>query len=105
MDAEAFAWDLEMSRKAIEDASGAAVTGYRAPSFSIDQRTPWAYDVLAEQGYRYSSSVAPIVHDHYGWREAPRFTFRPLPDSDLLEVPVTTAIFAGRRMAAGGGGF
>lgn len=105
MDADAFAKDLEMSRKTIEDASGVAVTGYRAPSFSIDQRTPWAYDVLAEQGYGYSSSVAPIVHDHYGWREAPRFTFRPLRDSELVEVPVTTAIFAGRRMAAGGGGF
>jgi hypothetical protein len=48
------------------------VTGYRAPSFSIDARTPWAHEVLAQAGYAYSSSVAPIVHDHYGWREAPR---------------------------------
>ncbi|MGD9472687.1 MAG: XrtA system polysaccharide deacetylase [Novosphingobium sp.] len=100
-----FAADIERARKIIEDASGFAVTGYRAPSFSIDQRTPWAYSVLAEQGYRYSSSVAPIAHDHYGWREAPRFAFRPLPWSDLLEIPVTTAEFAGRRLAAGGGGF
>ena len=61
--------------------------------------------MLAEQGFAYSSSVAPIVHDHYGWREAPRFAFRPLPWSDLIELPVTTAMFAGRRMAAGGGGF
>ncbi|MBS0473608.1 MAG: DUF3473 domain-containing protein, partial [Proteobacteria bacterium] len=53
----------------------------------------------------YSSSVAPITHDHYGWREAPRFAFKPLPWSGLVEVPVTTAHFAGRRMAAGGGGF
>ncbi|MDE8653535.1 XrtA system polysaccharide deacetylase [Novosphingobium album (ex Liu et al. 2023)] len=103
--ATAFARDLEMSRKAIEDAAGMAVTGYRAPSFSIDQRTPWAYPVLAEQGFAYSSSVAPIAHDHYGWREAPRFAFRPLPGCDLIELPVTTAMFAGRRLAAGGGGF
>ena len=61
--------------------------------------------VLAEQGYRYSSSVAPIVHDHYGWREAPRFAFRPVQDAGLIEIPVTTAEIAGRRMAAGGGGF
>lgn len=105
LDRESFARDLEMSRKTLEDATGVAVTGYRAPSFSIDARTPWAYMVLAEQGYAYSSSVAPIVHDHYGWKEAPRFAFRPLPWSDLLELPVTTAMFAGRRLAAGGGGF
>lgn len=103
--AEAFARDLEVSRKAIEDAAGVAVTGYRAPSFSIDGRTPWAFDVLSEQGYTYSSSVAPVAHDHYGWREAPRFAFRPLADADLLEIPVTTALVAGRRVAAGGGGF
>ena len=105
MDRISFAKDLEMSRKAIEDAAGVSVTGYRAPSFSIDQRTPWAYMILAEQGFAYSSSVAPIAHDHYGWREAPRFAFKPLPWSDLIEIPVTTALFAGRRLAAGGGGF
>ncbi|MEA3262040.1 MAG: XrtA system polysaccharide deacetylase [Pseudomonadota bacterium] len=102
---DAFARDIERARKVLEDASGVAITGYRAPSFSIDQRTPWAYEVLAEQGYTYSSSVAPITHDHYGWRDAPRFAFRPLPSSSLVEIPVTTALFAGKRLAAGGGGF
>lgn len=103
--AEGFRQDIARARKTIEDVSGAAVTGYRAPSFSIDARTPWAFEVLAEQGYAYSSSVAPVAHDHYGWREAPRFAFHPLPDSDLVEIPVTTAMFGGRRLAAGGGGF
>ncbi|MAC58896.1 MAG: polysaccharide deacetylase family protein [Novosphingobium sp.] len=103
--AEGFAQDIARARKAIEDASGTAVLGYRAPSFSIDARTPWAFEVLAEQGYAYSSSVAPIMHDHYGWLEAPRFAFHPLPGCDLVEIPVTTATFAGRRLAAGGGGF
>ncbi|MEO0033457.1 MAG: hypothetical protein RIS94_3215 [Pseudomonadota bacterium] len=103
--AQQFADDLARARKVLEDVTGCAVAGYRAPSFSIDARTPWAHEVLAEQGYAYSSSVAPIVHDHYGWREAPRFAFRPVAGSDLLEVPVTTAELAGRRMAAGGGGF
>ncbi len=105
MDAAAFARDLERSRKVIEDAGGVGVTGYRAPSFSIDARTPWAFEVLAEQGYAYSSSVAPVAHDHYGWRDAPRFAFHPFAGADLLEIPVTTATFAGRRLAAGGGGF
>jgi polysaccharide deacetylase family protein (PEP-CTERM system associated) len=102
---DAFAADLQQARAALEDASGAAISGYRAPSFSIDARTPWAFEVLAEQGYAYSSSVAPIRHDHYGWREAPRFAFRPLADSPLIEVPVSTAELGQRRMAAGGGGF
>lgn len=102
---EAFAADIDRARKVIEDASGQAVKGYRAPSFSIDARTLWAFEVLAEQGYAYSSSVAPIAHDHYGWREAPRFAFRPIDGAQLVEIPVTTAQFAGRRLAAGGGGF
>jgi polysaccharide deacetylase family protein (PEP-CTERM system associated) len=100
-----FAADIRKAREVIEDCAGVAVTGYRAPSFSIDRRTPWAFAELAEQGYAYSSSVAPVAHDHYGWPEAPRFAFRPLPWSGLVELPVTTAILGGRRVAAGGGGF
>ena len=102
---EAFRADLRRSRALLEDASGQRVIGYRAPSFSIDHRTPWAHAILAEEGYRYSSSVAPIRHDHYGWPESPRFAWRPVAGSDLLELPVTTAEFGGRRLAAGGGGF
>lgn len=105
MDRKEFGEDIRKARQELEDATGARVLGYRAPSFSIDQRTPWAYMELADQGYAYSSSVAPVAHDHYGWREAPRFAFKPLPWSDLIEIPVTTAEFAGKRLAAGGGGF
>ena len=105
MAADGFHADLARARAAIEDAAGVAVTGYRAPSFSIDARTPWAHQVLAAAGYRYSSSVAPVAHDHYGWRAAPRFAFRPLADSGLIELPVTVAEWRGRRMATGGGFF
>ncbi|WP_390551576.1 XrtA system polysaccharide deacetylase [Qipengyuania sp. MTN3-11] len=105
LDPREFAEDVRKTRTIIEDASGQAVTGYRAPSFSIDARTPWAHEVLAEHGYAYSSSIAPVAHDHYGWREAPRFAFRPVAETPLIEIPVTTAVFRGRRMAAGGGGF
>jgi polysaccharide deacetylase family protein (PEP-CTERM system associated) len=102
---EAFRADLRKAHQTISNASGVEPRGYRAPSFSIDARTPWAHRVLAEEGYAYSSSVAPIAHDHYGWREAPRFAHRPIPGSDLIELPVTTVELGGRRMAAGGGGF
>jgi len=100
-----FRADLEQARAAIEDAAGRALCGYRAPSFSIDARTPWAHPVLAEAGYAYSSSVAPIRHDHYGWRDSPRFAWRPVPGAELIELPVTTVDVAGLRFAAGGGGF
>ncbi len=105
MNPNEFAQNIDRSRKLLEDASGQAVTGYRAPSFSIDARTPWAHAELARAGYAYSSSVAPIKHDHYGWPEAPRFGFRPIKGQALIELPVTTARFSGRTLAAGGGGF
>ena len=105
MNRNTFAEDLAKARGILEDTGGVAITGYRAPSFSVDTRTPWAHSVLAEAGYRYSSSVAPVVHDHYGWPESPRFAWRPIPDADIIELPVTTARLAGRTLAAGGGGF
>ena len=100
-----FRADIGRAREAIEQAAGQRVSGYRAPSFSVDQRTPWAHRVLADEGYAYSSSVAPIRHDHYGWRDSPRFAWRPVAGSALIELPVTTVELAGRRFAAGGGGF
>lgn len=105
MTADQFRADLVRARQTLEQAGGVAVTGYRAPSFSIDARTPWAHAVLAEAGYAYSSSVAPVAHDHYGWRASPRFAWRPLDDSPLIELPVTVAELAGRRVATGGGFF
>jgi polysaccharide deacetylase family protein (PEP-CTERM system associated) len=103
--AQEFRDDIAKARAALEDASGQEITGYRAPSFSIDPRTPWAHPVLAEEGYAYSSSVAPVRHDHYGWRDSPRFAWKPVDGAELIELPVTTVDVAGRRMAAGGGGF
>ena len=100
-----FRSDLDRSRKILEDTSGQKVVGYRAPSFSIDQRTPWAHEILAEQGYVYSSSVAPINHDHYGWAGSPRFAWKPVEQSDFIELPVTTVKLGNRNVAAGGGGF
>jgi polysaccharide deacetylase family protein (PEP-CTERM system associated) len=105
MTPDAFRADLKRARIALEDASGQRVTGYRAPSFSIDQRTPWAHQVLAEEGYAYSSSVAPLVHDHYGWADAPKYAYRPVAGSDLIELPITLAEVAGRKITTGGGFF
>jgi polysaccharide deacetylase family protein (PEP-CTERM system associated) len=102
---EAFRADLQRAQAAIADAGGQMPRGYRAPSFSIDRRTPWAHAILAEENYLYSSSVAPVRHDHYGWPEAPRFAHRPIPGGTLIELPISTARIAGRSLPAGGGFF
>ncbi|MEO1574823.1 MAG: XrtA system polysaccharide deacetylase [Pseudomonadota bacterium] len=96
--------DVVRTKGFLEDLSGVEVKGYRAPSYSIGRDNLWAFDVLAEAGYRYSSSVYPIAHDIYGMPEAPRFAFR-LADTGLLEIPVTTVQLGGRNFPCGGGGY
>jgi polysaccharide deacetylase family protein (PEP-CTERM system associated) len=100
---EAFRADVKLARQILEDVSGKIVQGYRAPSFSIGRTNPWAFDCLREAGYRYSSSVYPVRHDHYGMPEAPRFPFESRPG--LLEIPVTTCRILQANLPAGGGGY
>lgn len=88
----------------LEDIAGTAVSGYRAPSYSIGSDTLWAYAELREAGYRYSSSIVPIRHDLYGMPDAPRFAFYTEP-SGVLEIPVTTVRQWGRNWPCGGGGY
>jgi polysaccharide deacetylase family protein (PEP-CTERM system associated) len=97
--------DIRSSKALLEDLGGQAVLGYRAPSFSIGRDNLWALDALLEAGYRYSSSIYPVVHDHYGMPEAPRFAFYPNGTDGLLEVPITTVQMMGRKLPAGGGGY
>lgn len=97
--------DIRSSKALLEDIGGQAVLGYRAPSFSIGRDNLWALDALLEAGYRYSSSIYPVVHDHYGMPEAPRFAFYPNGTDGLLEVPITTVQMMGRKLPAGGGGY
>ena len=100
-----FQEDITRSKKLLEDLSGKAVIGYRAPSFSIGKRNLWALDSLQEAGYRYSSSIYPIQHDHYGMPDAPRFKFHPKAKDGLMELPATTIEFLGRNFPASGGGY
>ncbi len=98
----AFAADIAHAKALLEDIGGVAVAGYRAPTFSIGPRTPWAFEALAAAGYRYSSSVFPIRHDLYGAPDAPRGPHRRGP---LLELPMTTLRLAGRNLPLSGGGW
>ncbi len=100
--AEEFRADIVKAKQIIEDAAGAPVSGYRAPGFSIDRRTPWAHRVLREAGYLYSSSSHPIAHDHYGDACAPRGVHRI---DGLIEAPVATCSWRVRRFSCAGGGW
>lgn len=102
---EQFYEDVTRSKALLEDISGQPVKGYRAPSFSINGDNLWALENLEMAGYRYSSSVYPVKHDHYGMPNAPRFAFTPDNAQKLLELPVTTVSFFGRNFPVGGGGY
>jgi polysaccharide deacetylase family protein (PEP-CTERM system associated) len=103
MGRDAFHSDILLAKRILEDVIGTEVKGYRAPSFSISAKTEWAHDCILEAGYRYSSSVYPIRHDHYGLPDAPRFAYNSRPE--LLEVPITTTRLFDRNWPAGGGGY
>lgn len=103
LDRAAFKQDIDSAKKILEDIGGVAVQGYRAPSFSIGKDNLWAFDELLAAGYRYTSSVYPIAHDHYGMPDWPRFA-QPVREG-LLEVPVTTLRKFSRNFPSSGGGY
>jgi polysaccharide deacetylase family protein (PEP-CTERM system associated) len=98
-----FLQDIRTAKALLEDLCGNEVKGYRAPSFSVGLANPWAFDCIAQAGYRYSSSVYPIRHDHYGMPHAPRFAYEVR--KGLLEIPVATARVFFANLPAGGGGY
>lgn len=95
--------DVQRAKNILEDIGGQSVLGYRAPSFSIGTGNLWALDTLLKAGYRYSSSIYPVKHDHYGMPDAPRFVHEVRPG--LLEVPPTTLRLFDRNLPSSGGGF
>lgn len=99
----AFLSDIRLAKVLLEDLIDGEVKGYRAPSFSVGTQNPWAFECIERAGYRYSSSVYPIRHDHYGVPDAPRFAYRI--SEQLLEVPITTVRLFDRNWPAGGGGY
>jgi polysaccharide deacetylase family protein (PEP-CTERM system associated) len=100
---EEFLSDIRRAKAVLEQIGGCAVRGYRAPSFSIGPANRWAFDCIAEAGYRYSSSVYPIRHDHYGAPDAPRVPHEVA--AGLVELPVATVRLWNANLPAGGGGY
>ncbi len=118
-----FRADICRSKALLEDIVGRPVLGYRAPTFSITERSRWAIPILAEAGYRYDSSIFPIRHDRYGIPDAPRFLhelngaeMNRLPSEtrnskletrncSLVEFPPTTLRVLGCNVPVAGGGY
>lgn len=99
---ESFFADVNVAKLILEDLSGHEVKGYRAPSFSIGEKNLWAFECLEKAGYKYSSSIYPIRHDHYGMPDAPRHAHAI---GRLIEIPATTLRFLNRNWPASGGGY
>jgi len=104
---QVFREDTRHAKNCIEQAAGTAVYGYRAPSFSITMKSLWAFHILAEEGFRYDSSIFPIKHDIYGMPSAPRKPFRLTTESGAFtEYPMSTFRFAGSpNLPVAGGGY
>jgi polysaccharide deacetylase family protein (PEP-CTERM system associated) len=102
-----FAEDVRRGKSAVEDSTGTAVIGYRAPTFSVVRGTLWSLEVLAEAGFRYDSSIFPIVHDRYGIPDAARFPHRVAagPGVEIGEFPLSTIAWLGWRFPVAGGGY
>ena len=102
-----FREDVRRARGAIEDAVGARVEGYRAPSFSITERSLWALEILAEEGFRFDSSIFPVRHHRYGMPDFPREPVRLALRSGntIVEFPLTTLAWGPLRFPVAGGGY
>ena len=102
MDPDEFREDTMRSVDAIMMACGVRPRGYRAPSWSINDRIPWAFEILAQLGFDYDSSIFPIKHDIYGMPKGPRHLFRMKFENDLTlyEIPASTYRMLGRNIPA-----
>lgn len=98
-----FIADVSQSKQILEEASGQAVIGYRAPSFSFNDSNTWVYQTLTELGFEYSSSTYPIEHDLYGVPHWPRFKYQR--EEGIIEIPVPTIRNNDRNTGIGGGGY
>ncbi len=104
---EEFRRDTRTAKAVLEDISGKLVLGYRAPSYSITSRSQWALEILAEEGFRYDSSIFPIHHDRYGFPEHGRFAEvkRHNGAEGILEIPMSTLRILGKNIPIAGGGY
>ncbi len=103
---QTFREDVRRAKEILEDVGGTAVLGYRAPTFSITKETEWALPILVEEGYKYDSSIVPIVHDYYGIPGAnPAIHTLNTESGTIFEVPPSTCDVGGFKVPIAGGGY
>jgi len=102
-----FRLDTRRALNAITESAGARSLGYRAPSWSLSDRVPWAFEILSELGFEYDSSIFPIKHDLYGMPGGPRELYRMKTGEGryLYELPASTFRVWGQNLPVGGGGY
>jgi polysaccharide deacetylase family protein (PEP-CTERM system associated) len=107
MTPDEFREDVRRSKSILEGIVGVPVTGFRAPSYSIVEKTVWALDILQEEGFAYDSSIFPIQHDLYGMPGAARFSYKHALSEgrSILEIPLSTVRIAGQNLPVAGGGY
>jgi len=107
MTSEEFREDTRKAKAIIEGIIGKEISGYRAPSYSITENSIWALKILAEEGFKYDSSIFPIRHDRYGFPAYSRFPIMEKTGTNgkILEIPLSTINILGRNLPVGGGGY
>jgi len=101
-----FREDVRSAKQLLEDITGHAIAGFRAPSFSIVPGLEWALDILLEEGHVYDSSLFPVRRRGYGYPSAPPLPHRvPRNCGTLLELPPMTLQWRKLRIPAGGGAY
>jgi polysaccharide deacetylase family protein (PEP-CTERM system associated) len=104
LDRKRFCDDVQASTSIIKSITGKSPLGYRAPAFSINQQTSWAFPVLRQLGYKYDSSIYPFaMHPDYGF-QSPSLTMH-YPIDNLLEVPLTCYQLGHLRVPCSGGAY
>ena len=102
----AFRADVERSLAGLRDLTGQPVLGFRAPEFSVGHLSHWCFEILAELGFRYDSSVFPLPHARYGIPEAPRHPFAiATPSGEIQEYPLATWDVGRFRLPVAGGSY
>jgi polysaccharide deacetylase family protein (PEP-CTERM system associated) len=106
MTPQEFREDTRRAKQLLEDLTGCAVRGYRAPSFSITRDSFWAFEILVELGFTFDSSIFPLRHPNYGMPDSPRQPYRlNTCHGSIVEFPMTTLEFIRYRSPFGGGAY
>jgi len=101
---DAFREEISRTKKVLEDISGSQVVAFRAPFFSVTNRSLWALDILKEEGYTIDCSISPVKTWRYGISTTPDEIFT-IKENGLIEFPVSTFRLLSKNLGIGGAYF